>query len=131
MPNNLSVTLNKAQSPWSVDVDQHGNDNEVSQGPNAQTITWQLSGNAASGSFVPLTDPNPGFAWISAPPNGVFGPPTLSGNGNTLTIADQNTGAGTSGTWTYVMRVNVGGTVYSTKTMSIAATDTNPWIKNK
>ena len=131
MPNNLSVTLNQAQSPWSVDVDQHGNDNEVSQGPNAQTITWQLSGNAASGSFVSLSDPNPGFAWISPPPNGVFGTPTLSGNGNKLTMTDLNTGSGTSGTWAYVLRVNVGGTVYSTRTMSITGTDTNPWIKNK
>lgn len=131
MPNNLSVTLNKNQTPWSVDVDQHGNDNEVSQGPNAQTITWQLSGNAASGSFVSLSDPNPGFAWISAPPAGVFGTPTLSGNGNTLTMTDTNTGSGTSGMWTYMLRVNVGGTVYSTKTVSITGTDTNPWIKNK
>ena len=132
MPNNLSVTLNKAQSPWSVDVDQHGNDNEVSQGPTAQTITWQLSGNAASGSFAPINgNANPGFAWISAPPDGIFGPPTLSGNGNTLTMTDLNSGSSTSGMWTYVLRVNVDGTVYSTKTLSIGATDTNPWIKNK
>ena len=131
MPNNLSVTLDQSQSPWAVDVDQHGKDNEIPQSANTQTITWQLQGNAASGSFVSLSDPNPGFAWISAPPAGVFGTPSLSNNGNTLTITDNNTGSGTSGTWTYMLRVNVGGTVYSTKTLSIRATTTDPTIKNK
>jgi hypothetical protein len=131
MPNNLNVTLNQSKTPWTVDVDQKGNDNEVSQGPNAQTITWQLTGNAASGSFVSLSDPNPGFAWISAPPPGVFSSPSLSANGNQLTITDTNNSANTAGTWTYVLRVNVNGTVYSTQTLSIEATDTNPWIKNK
>ncbi len=131
MPNNLNVTLNKSSTPWSVDVDQHGNDNEVSQSPNAQTITWQLTGNAASGSFVSLSDPNPGFSWNSAPPAGVFGTPSLSSNGNQLSITDTNNGANTAGTWTYTLRITVDGTVYSSKTLSLAATDTNPWIKNK
>ncbi len=131
MPNNLNVTLDKSSSPWAVDVDQQGKGNEVSQGPNAQTITWQLTGNAASGSFVPLSDPNPGFAWISAPPAGVFSSPTLSNNGNALTITDTNNNANTAGSWTYVLRVNVGGSVYSTKTLSIKATTTDPWIRNK
>jgi hypothetical protein len=131
MPNNLSVTLGQSKTPWSVDVDQHGNDNEVSQGANAQAITWQLNGNAASGSFVSLADPAPGFAWISAPPAGVFSSPSLSNNGNKLTITDTNNNANTAGSWTYMLRVNVGGTIYSTKTLSVAATDTNPWIRNK
>jgi hypothetical protein len=131
MPNNLSVTLNTANTPWSVDVDQHGNGNEVSQSSTPQTIVWHLNGNAASGSFVSLSDPQPGFAWISQPPAGVFGTPTLSNNGNQLSITDSNPGQASAGTWTYVLRVNVGGTVYSTKTLSITGTDTNPWIRNK
>jgi hypothetical protein len=131
MPNNLKVTLDETKTPWAVDVDQKGKDNEVGQGPNAQTITWQLNGNAASGSFVSLSDPNPGFEWTTAPPPGVFGQPTLSPNGNQLTMTDTNTGAGTTGTWTSVLRVDVGNTVYSSRTESITGTDTNPWIKNK
>jgi hypothetical protein len=131
VPNNLNVTLDKSTTPWAVDVDQHGKGNEVSQGPNAQTITWQLTGNAASGSFVALTDPAPGFAWVSAPPDGIFGTPTLSPNGNQLTISDLNSSANTAGSWTYRLRINVGGTVYSTSTVSLAATTTNPIIINK
>ena len=131
MPNNLNVTLDQSKTPWAVDVDQHGKDNEVSQGPNAQTITWQLTGNAASGSFVPLTSTPPGFEWINAPPAGVFSSPSLSNNGNQLTITDTNNSASTAGSWTYMLHVNVGGTVYSTKTLSLAATTTNPIIINK
>src|SRR4051812_4692003 len=116
MPNNLSVSLNQSTTPWSVDVDQHGNGNEVDQSASPQTITWHLNGNAANGSFVSLSDPNPGFAWVTAPPAGVFGTPTLSNNGNQLSITDNNPGPSSAGTWTYVLRVNVGGTVYSTKT---------------
>lgn len=131
MPNNLNVTLDTSTSPSSVDVDQHGKGNEVSNSPNAQTIVWHLTGNAASGSFVALDDPAPGFAWISAPPEGIFSPPSRSPNGNQLTISDVNNSSGTAGSWTYVLRVNVGGTVYSTKTISLKATTTNPVIVNK
>jgi hypothetical protein len=131
MPNNLNVTLDTNTNPPAVDVDQHGKGNEVSQSPNAQTIVWQLTGNAASGSFVALDDPNPGFQWISAPPAGVFSSPSRSPNGNQLTITDTNNSANTAGSWTYVLRVNVGGTVYSTKTISLKATTTNPVIINK
>lgn len=131
MPNNLNVTLDTSKTPWAVDVDQHGNDNQVSQGPNAQNITWQLTGNAASGSFVALDDPYPGFAWVSAPPAGIFSSPSRSPNGNQLTISDTNNSANTAGSFTYMLRVNVGGTVYSTKTLSLAATSTNPVIVNR
>ena len=132
MPNNLQVTLDQSTTPWCVGIDQSGNANHVSQSPNAQTITWQLTGNAASGSFVALTDPDPGFAWVgTAPPSGIFGSATLSANGNQLTISDLNNSASTQGTWTYILRVNVGGVVYQSKTTSLAATTSNPTIVNK
>jgi hypothetical protein len=131
VPNNLNVTLDTSKTPWAVDVDQHGKGNEVSQGPNAQTITWQLTGNAASGGFVALNDPNPGFEWITAPPAGIFSAPSRSPNGNQLTISDTNTGTGTTGSWTYRLRVNVGGTVYSSNALSLTATTTSPVIINK
>ena len=138
MPNNLNVTLDKTTTPWTVDVSQQGNANHVDRNPNAQTVTWQLTGNAASGFFVPMDDPslNPGFSWVSEPPAGIFGTPTISSNGNQLTITDLNSGTlgnGTStvGTWTYMLRVNVGGTVYKSLAISIRATNTNPTIVNK
>ncbi len=131
MPNNLKVTLDKNTTPWSVDVDQHGKDNEVGKGTNAQTITWQLSGNAASGSILDPTGNPKGFEWVSAPPDGIFGGPTRSPNGNQLTLSDLNTSAGTAGTWTYILRIDVGGTVYSTNTRSLTTTTTNPVIINR
>ena len=132
MPNNLNVTLDKTKTPWAVDVDQQGNANHVPQSPNAQTISWQLTGNAATGSFVSLSDPNPGFAWIgTAPPATVFGTPTLSANSNQLSIVDLNNSASTTGTWAYILRVNVGGTVYSTISTLPTGTTTNPTVVNK
>jgi hypothetical protein len=79
MPNLLKVTLDKSTNPWCLDIDQKGNANHVSQGQNTQTITWQLSGNAASGSFDAQNASMPGFAWVSAPPpsNSIFGNPEL------------------------------------------------------
>ena len=78
MPNHLQVTLDQSTPPWWVDIDQSGNANHVIQSPDVQSITWQLTGNAASGSLVALTDPDPGFARVGmAPPFGVFGSPRL------------------------------------------------------
>ncbi|MHB1617602.1 MAG: hypothetical protein ACYCOY_07980 [Metallibacterium sp.] len=132
MPNNLHVSLDKSTTPWSLDVDQQGNANHVSRSPSTQTVTWQLIGNAASGSFVALSDPNPGFAWVgTAPAAGIFGTPTPSANGNQMTISDLNNSASTAGTWTYLLRATIGGTVYSTIAASLGATTTNPTIKNK
>lgn len=132
MSNNLHVNLDQNTTPWCVDIDQSGNANHVSRSPDAQTITWRLTGNAAAGSFVALTDPNPGFAWVgAAPPSGIFGSPTLSANGNQLTLGDLNNSVGTTGTWTYILRINVDGVVYQSKTTSLTATTTNPTIKNQ
>ena len=132
MPNNLQVTLDKSTTPWCVDIDQSGNANHVGRSSNAQTITWQLTGNAASGSFVALTDPDPGFAWVGTPPpSGVFGSPALGANDNQLTISDLNDSSSTTGTWTYILRISVGGVVYQSTTTSLAATTSNPTIVNK
>ena len=134
----MNVTLDKTTNPWTVDVDQHGNGNHFGRNASTQTITWQLTGDAASGFFVPMSDPslNPGFSWVSEPPQGIFGyPPTISSNGNQMTMTDLNSGTlpnGTStvGTWTYKLRVNVGGTVYTSLAISIRATNNNPTIVN-
>jgi hypothetical protein len=131
MSNNLHVTLDQSASPSSLDVDQQGNANHVGQSPNAQVIIWQLTGNAAAGSFLALTDPTRGFAWVPpAPSPGIFSNPTLSPNGNQLTVTDLNNSTNTTGTYYYVLRATIGGQVYSTINTSIAATTTNPCIKN-
>lgn len=131
MPTTLQVTLKTSTTPWTVNIDQSGNANHVPRGTSAQTLAWQLAGNAATGSFVAMDDPNPGFAWIGTqPPAGVFGTPSISPNGNQLSISDNNTSPASAGEWTYVMRVNVGGTVYSTIATLPQGTNTDPSIKN-
>lgn len=133
MSNTLYVTLDQTTNPWSVDVNQSNNANDVAQNALAQTITWQLNGNAAAGTFNSLTDPhNPGFAWAgTAPRAGIFHTPALNANGNTLTISDLNNSSSTTGTWTYKLSINVGGNLYDTITTSITAKNTNPTVINK
>ncbi|MDW2982190.1 hypothetical protein [Rhodanobacter sp. KK11] len=131
MPNLLKVTLDNSTSPPSLDIDQKDNANHVSRGPNAQTITWQLNGNAASGSFNAQNAAKPGFAWVDpAPPAGIFGSPTLSSNGNEITMSDLNNSASTAGDWVYQLSATIGGVVYQSNKTSLTETNTNPSIKN-
>lgn len=127
MPNNLHVSLTSTTPPM-VDVDQTGSPNHVNQSPNSQTITWQLVGNAARGIFVDFHFlPNQ-----SPDPSTIFGQPLISPNGNQLSITDLNNSASTVGNWVYSMSINVGGIVYSTKSIlpNPTAVSTNPTIKN-
>ncbi|MGB5939718.1 MAG: hypothetical protein WBG81_09825 [Rhodanobacter sp.] len=131
MPNLLKVTLDNSTSPPSLDIDQKDNANHVSRGPNAQTITWQLNGNAASGSFNAQNAAKPGFAWVDPPPPaGIFGSPTLSSNGNEITMSDLNNSASTAGDWVYQLSATIGGVVYQSNKTSLTETNTNPSIKN-
>lgn len=131
MPNLLKVALDNSTSPPSLDIDQKDNANHVSRGPNAQTITWQLNGNAAAGSFNAQNAAKPGFAWVDpAPPAGIFGSPTLSSNGNEITMSDLNNSASTAGDWVYQLSATIGGVVYQSNKTSLTETNTNPSIKN-
>lgn len=129
MPN-LKVTLDESTTPPYLDIDEKNNANHVSRSPNAQTITWQLSGNAASGSFNAQGIPQPGFTWVNPPPAGIFGPPTLSQNGNEITMTDLNNSASTAGNWIYQLSATIGGVVYQSNKTSIKGTTTDPTIKN-
>jgi hypothetical protein len=131
MPINLSVTLNGS----CLDVDQRNNANHVDQNPNSQTITWQLTGNAASGSFNAMSAGTPGFVWVTqpAPSSSIFGTPTVTANGNQITMTDLNNSSSTAGTWIYKLTATVNGQQYST-TSSLTrptATTNNPTIVNK
>lgn len=132
MPNTLKVTLDKSTNPWCLDIDQKDNANHVSRGPDTQTITWKLEGQAASGSFNSQGGSQPGFAWISnpAPPAGIFGDPVLCSNNNEMTMSDLNNSAATAGDWIYQLSATIGGVVYQSITASITAQTTNPTIKN-
>ena len=131
MPNLLKVTLDKSTNPWCLDIDQQGNANHVSQSPNAQTITWQLTGDAATGSFNAQNAAKPGFAWVGTPPPaGIFGPPTLSQNGNEITMTDLNNSASTAGEWIYQLSATIDRMVYQSNKTSLTQQITDPTIKN-
>jgi hypothetical protein len=125
MPNNLGVSLDETTTPWSVDIDESNKQNEVSRGPKSQVITWQLTGNAASGTIV-------SFQWLTVPPpsGSIFGPFTKSSNAKKATVSDLNNSAATTGSWTYQLTINVDGTNYSTIASLKIGTNTNPNIKN-
>ena len=124
--NNLSVTLNNNYVPPRLDVHDHGGGNQVPHNPLPTTITWQLINNLTQGHFLPVDDPSqePGFSWVDpVPPPGLFGPPTIGANGNSLSIIDNHLNDDTNGSWVYMLRVRLGKTVYTT-TATIGTTTT-------
>jgi len=113
MPNHLNVTLDESTVPPCLHIDPDGSVHHVARGPDVQTITWDLTGNAAAGSFDAQGGPAPGFAWVGSPPKeGIFGDPVLSRNGNRMTISDRNNSTDTTGEWTYRLSATIGGVVY-------------------
>lgn len=128
-------TLNVSIKNNALDVDENGNPNHIPQNSNAQTITWQLTGNAASGSFNAIDGTsNSGFSWVTQPPpsNTIFGTASLHANGNQIQISDLNNSSSAAGTWTYKLCATVNNTQYcTTATLSPRATTNNPTIVNK
>lgn len=123
----LTVSLNTKNNQTYLAVS--GSGNQIDHGQSV-TIRWQLSGNAATGSFNSQSATNPGFQWLENPPAGVFGTPTP--NGNQLTITDDNNKTDSAGTWGYKLWATVNGTQYNSdippgpeRTMG------NPTIQNK
>ena len=131
MANNINVTLD-ANNAQRVSVADNGGQNQISKGPGAQTISWNLTGPLAQGYFVPLTDAEPGFDWIQQPPAGIFSQPTISANGNSLSIQDTHTDSSSNGSWIYVIRIVYQGKIYSTTfETGVGGTVNNPVIINK
>ena len=131
MANDLAVKLDESANPWLVDIDQKNNANQVARSDQTQTITWQLNGNAASGSIVDchwVNDP-PG---INPPPAGIFGSFDIAQNQKSMTLTDLNNSASTTGNWIYQMSVQLveNGPIYQSGYVSIGGTPTNPSIKN-
>lgn len=130
MPNViLKVSLHPTMN--CLDVDQSGNGNQINHGQN-ETIEWQLTGNAAQGSFNAMDAQNPGFSWKQSPPAGVFG--TADPDGAQMTISDDNTdpnGVNSVGTWIYQIWATIGGREYSTIATMPTGVPTDPTIQNK
>ena len=123
MPNVLNVTLDT--NAGALNVDDRNNANHVPRSQYPQTVAWQLTGNAATGSFT-------AFSWVGVnPAAGVFSAPTFSANGNELTITDNNTSAQSAGTYTYRITATINGVSYSTlSSIRTTATTSDPVIRN-
>jgi hypothetical protein len=131
MANNINVKLDNSNGIDKLDVVDHGGQNQVSKSPKPTTISWNLTGQLSQGDFVPMTDPQPGFQWMGvAPPAGLFGPPCIGENGNSLSITDNHVDSTSSGQWIYMLRVNYNGSVVSTIASLPGGTVTNPVIIN-
>ena len=132
MSNNPNVTLDTSVTPNVLDIDDSGGANQVNQNPNPQPITWHLTGNLAQGNFVSMSDPDPGFSWVSNPAPTCFSAATIGANGNSLSINDTHGSSSSNGSWIYMLRVNLNGTVYTTTASTgITATTNNPIIINR
>jgi len=124
MEHQLHVSLDKSTTPWSVDIDQRGDANHVERSLEPQLLAWELTGDAASGNLLALQ-------WLDpAPPEGIFGPPELVKNGQRMTMTDRNHGPDSSGSWVYRLSLALDGQQYSTRSILLTGTTTNPSIKN-
>ena len=132
MTNNINVALDTSSGSNRLDVVDNGGQNQVSQSPNPTTISWNLTGALAQGSFVAMDAVPPGFSWVGVnPPAGLFGTPCVGANGNSLSITDNHVDSSTNGEWVYILRVNYNGNVITTTSTLLTGTTTNPAIINK
>jgi hypothetical protein len=130
--NNMNVSLDNKNGVDKLDVADHGGENQVSQSPNPTTISWNLTGAIAQGCFSPMSASLPGFSWVGTPPPaGLFGTPTISANGNSLSITDNHHDASSNGSWIYMLRVDYKGNIVSTTATLPSGTSTNPAIINR
>ena len=120
MTNNINVTLDTSVTPHELKVHDHGHV-RIDKKPGAQLISWNLTGNLAQGSFLPICG--------NSPPGGIFGEPQVFAK--SLTLVDIHPDGGSDGAWIYRLRVCLDGTVYSTSS-SVGVSDVrgNPIIIN-
>jgi hypothetical protein len=132
MTNNINVSLDNSNGVNKLNVVDNGGQNEVSQNSAPTTISWNLTGALAQGSFVAMNATPPGFEWVGVnPPAGLFGTPQVQANGNSLSVTDNHVDSTSNGEWIYMLRVNYGGSVISTTASMPGGTVSNPVIINK
>lgn len=119
----ISVTLDQSTSAWTLQVSTQ----EVQVTTYPTTITWELSGNASSGTW-PTDAEHPAFKWLgTSPPPGTFTNPNI--NGVNLSATDNGGSSGTS--WSYQLCILMGGKYYYSPSTTIRQNPTAPKIKNQ
>ena len=76
MKNVFLVTLDTTTTPHTLAVSDRGKA-DVAQKRHPQTLIWILADELAKGQFA-----DPGFAFTTAPPPGIFGTPAPGSGGN-------------------------------------------------
>ena len=66
MSNNVNVSLDTTVDPPALKVHDHGHI-KVAKKSTPQTISWNLTGTIAAGSFVAMDADPPGFRWVGEP----------------------------------------------------------------
>jgi hypothetical protein len=128
-----TLTLRVTEKDGHLDVHLSGTANQIAHGLTV-TIIWQLTGNAASGSFNVIDNTSSsGLRWDETPTSGVFNTATLYANGNEIRVTDNNNdpnGVSSVGEWIYTLNATVAGKARSTVYNSKKKTMNNPTIKN-
>lgn len=107
MKNVFLVTLDTTTTPHTLAVSDRGKA-DVAQKRHPQTLIWILADELAKGQFA-----DPGFAFTTAPPPGIFGTPAPGSGGKSLSITDNHEGKSSDGAWPYRLSVVYDGTTYS------------------
>ena len=108
--------------PGTLEIDDH----EVHENGIRQTIVWQLDKTLEAGNFT-------SFEWLDLPATaGTFDSPDISPDGNSLRIGDHNGKTAPKNIrHAYIVTVEFGGVVYTSRTHSPAATIRDPIIINR
>lgn len=131
MSNQLNVKLTRVDGADTLDIEDHGGENNIYQSPNPQQIAWHLDGNLNQAKFCLQSEQPPGFAWIEAPLPGIFSKPTINPNGRWVTLDDTHSSDASAGRWIYQIAVRLNGKVYVSENRSIDKTIKDPVIINK
>jgi hypothetical protein len=103
----------------------HINDHDVFQNSLKQVITWKLAKQLEQGDFV-------SFEWVDpTAASGTFDAPEIAPDGNSITIGDHNGPSGKKGNLAYIIKVEMNGTIYTSRTTSEDLMVKDPIIINK
>jgi hypothetical protein len=138
--NHIELNVELEQDPGKyanllvVNNGKHHHTFEKLQDPeHTHTITWTLTGNASSGEFCALDDPeSPGFMWlVRTPGESIFDKPKLLAK-NKLSIRNHHHDQSSEGTWHYQLFARFGDQIYGVPLTFACgkSSNPNPSIKN-
>ena len=117
--NVIEVLLGK--EPGTLEINNH----DVFQNSLKQVITWKLAKRLETGDFI-------SFEWVDATAStGTFDAPEISPDGNSLTIGDHNGPSGTKGNLAYIIKIELDGVTYTSRSNAMEGVVKDPVIINR